>query len=288
MSVSKEIRNFATDRVVILAAPNGARRSKADHAAVPVTAGELAADAVTLRDCGVSVLHLHVRDAAGRHTLDADRYREAIAAIRDSVGDDLIIQITTEAVGHYSADEQMAAVRDLQPEAVSLALRELCPAPGDERRAAEFFAWLRAAGIWPQYILYSLAELERFEDMRRRGVFSDDTPFVMFVLGNYSGGTAGSVAELDELLSAADCAAFPWAVCCFGANEHELMIAATARGGHVRMGFENNVLLADGSLAADNAALIRQYTDATAGGARRPATAAEVRAAFRSSPPYLL
>jgi uncharacterized protein (DUF849 family) len=283
-----DFRSFAADRVMIMAAPNGARRNKADHAALPITAAELAADAVELRDCGVSVLHLHVRDAAGRHTLDADRYREAIVSIRDHVGDDLIIQVTTEAVGMYSAAEQMTVVRDLKPEAVSLALRELCPEPGSEQVAADFFAWLNRERIWPQYILYSPADLERFEDMRRRGVFSEDAPFAMFVLGNYTNGIAGSLADLDAILSAVDCDAFPWAVCCFGGNEHDVMIGAAARGGHVRMGFENNVLMADGSAAPDNAALIRQFTTATAGGARLPGTVAEIRSAFLPAPQQLL
>ncbi len=273
-----DFRGFSADRVMIMAAPNGARRTQADHAALPITAEELAADAVRLRDAGVSVLHLHVRDAAGRHTLDADRYREAIGSIRDRVGDELIIQVTTESVGSYAADEQMAVVRDLKPEAVTLALRELCPTPGQEHEAADFFEWLKRARIWPQYILYSVADLERFDNMRRRGVFAEDAPFVMFVVGSYADGIVGKVADLETLLAAADCSAFPWAVCCFGGNEHDVMVAAAARGGHVRMGFENNVLMADGSPAADNAALIRQFTAATRGGARRPAKASEVRA----------
>ena len=275
-----DFRSFAADRVMVMAAPNGARRTQAEHAALPITAEELAADAVQLRDAGVSVLHLHVRDSAGRHTLDADRYREAMNSIRDRVGDELIIQVTTEAVGVYAADEQMAVVRDLRPEAVSLALRELCPTPEQEPGAADFFRWLKRTGIWPQYILYSEADLRRFDAMRRRGVFAEDAPFVMLVVGSYADGIAGTVADLETLLSAVDCDAFPWSVCCFGEHEHGVMVAATARGGHVRMGFENNVLMADGSPAADNAALIRQFTAATRGGARRPATAAEVRSAL--------
>lgn len=262
---------------MIMSAPNGARRGHADHPALPITPEESAKDAVALLDAGVSILHLHVRDADGNHTLDAARYRQAIAAVRDCIGDELVVQVTTEAVGQYTAEQQMAVVRELKPEAVSIALREICPADSDEPKAADFFSWMHEEGIWPQVILYSVQDVLRFDDLRRRGVFADESPFVMFVVGAYASERDGSVADLDKLLAATDASAYPWAVCCFGGFEHEVMLAATAQGGHVRLGFENNLLLPSGEIAANNAALIREFraaSDLTA------ATADEVRTAF--------
>jgi uncharacterized protein (DUF849 family) len=58
------------------------------------------------------------------------------------------------------------------------------------------------------------------------------------------------------------------------------MLAALGKGGHVRIGFENNLLLSDGSRAADNATLITQFIAAAEESRRRPAGADEVRAAF--------
>jgi len=242
-----------------------------------MTAAELADNAVALRDAGVSVLHLHVRDDNRRHTLDPATYRTAIAAIRESVGDDLVLQVTTEAVGLYTSGEQMAVVRALQPEAVSIALREICPTRAAEPAAAKFFAWLRKKGIWPQVILYSIADVRRFDALRQSGVFADASPFVLFVLGNYADAVAGRVADLERMLAAATPEAWPWAVCCFGAEEHAVMCAALATGGHVRIGFENNLLLSDGTTAPDNAALIRQFVAVADKGRRRPASAAEIR-----------
>ena len=281
--MSVDFRGFARDRVMIMSAPNGARRGHADHPALPMTPEESAKDAVTLLDAGVSVLHLHVRDDDGRHTLDAGRYREAIEAIRYSVGNDLVIQVTTEAVGQYTPEQQMDVVRELKPEAVSIALREICPAGSDESAAAAFFAWMHDERIWPQVILYSVDDVTRFDDLRRCGVFADEAPFVMFVLGNYADSVAGNVAELDGLLACTDPDAYPWAVCCFGQNENAVMLAATLRDGHVRLGFENNLLLPGGEVAADNAALIREYTASNKSSARRAASAAEIRATFLAS-----
>ncbi len=278
--MTEAYERFVAERVIVMAAPNGARRTQQDHPALPVTAAELADTAVALRDAGVSLLHLHVRDDSGGHTLDPDRYREAIAAIRERVGEDLILQVTTEAVGMYTPDEQVAVVRDLQPEAVSLALREICPDDSHEADAARFFEWMRDAGVWPQLILYSREDVRRFDDMRRRGVFADPAPFVLFVLGSYADARAGRIADLEVMLGAADSSAFPWAVCCFGPEENAVMLAAAAQGGHVRIGFENNLMLADGSAAADNAALVREFAAGLTGQPRSPAAAGEVRSQF--------
>ena len=71
--------------------------------ALPITPDEIAREAARCAEAGASLLHLHVRDDEGRHSLDAGRYRETIAAVRQSVGDALVIQITTEAVGPLRA-----------------------------------------------------------------------------------------------------------------------------------------------------------------------------------------
>lgn len=275
-----EHKQFAAKHIMVMCAPNGARRTQADHPALPMTAEELADCAVKLRDSGVSVLHLHVRDERGRHTLDMDAYHAAMRRIRAKIGNDLVLQVTTEAVGAYSPEEQKSLVRELRPEAVSLALRELCPDERGASAAASFFEWLVTEGIWPQYILHSAEDARRFESLRRRGAFADDNPSCLFVLGRYGTGHMGDPTELAELLAYIDASSCSWAVCCFGPNEHQALLAAHAEGGHVRIGFENNLMLADGSMAADNAALVVQFTAAIERSARRPATADAVRETF--------
>ena len=263
-----------------MAAPNGARRTRDDHPAIPLTPEELATEATSLLAAGVSVLHLHVRDADGRHSIDSARYRDAIDAIRSAVGQELILQVTSEAVGQYSAGEQMAMVENLQPEAVSLALRELCPDEASEASAGLFFSSLRPGGVWPQYIVYSPDELVRFDRLRQAGLFGEERPFCLLVLGRYSAQLEGSLDELAAMRSAVDTSAFPWAVCCFGRHENAAMLAATRADGHVRIGFENNLVMADGTPASDNSALIDQYLNSASDLGRRPATAADIREAW--------
>jgi 3-keto-5-aminohexanoate cleavage enzyme len=114
-----------TNPFAIAVAPNGARRTKVDHPRLPMTAAEIARDAAEALEAGAAMIHLHVRDENGAHTLDADLYREAVTAVKQAVGDKLVTQITTEAVGRYTAQEQIAVVDALNPESVSIALREI-------------------------------------------------------------------------------------------------------------------------------------------------------------------
>jgi uncharacterized protein (DUF849 family) len=266
-----------TKPMVVISAPNGARLQKSDHPSVPLSAEELADCAESLLTAGVSVLHLHVRDSAGGHTLDAGHYREAMAAIRDRIGDQLILQVTTEAVGMYDRHQQMELVRELKPEAVSLALRELCPDRAALDEAGEFFRELQQQRIWPQFILYSAAELARFDALRQDGFFGHDQPCALFVLGRYRESVEGSQGGLEILMQAADTDAFPWAVCCIGALEGEAVRRAAELGGHVRIGFESNQLLPDGSIAKNNVQLTIEELKlvAKSAAAQRPIASAE-------------
>ena len=150
-------------QVMIAVAPNGARKTQRDHTQLPITSQSLAATAAGCREAGACMIHLHVRDDSQSHSLDSDRYKAAIKAIRKEVGSELIIQITTEAVGIYQPAQQMQAVKEVRPEAVSLAIRELCPIGSDagrEKEAANFFAWLYREHVSPQYILYSIEDIQ--------------------------------------------------------------------------------------------------------------------------------
>lgn len=256
--------------VIVAVAPNGARKLKEDHPAVPLTPEEIGATAKACLDAGAAMIHLHVRDAEGTHSLDPGLYREAIAAVRAAAGPDLIVQVTSEAVGIYAPDQQMAMVRDLEPEAVSLAVKEICPDASAESDCRDFLAWLSEAGIAPQYILYSEEEVRRFADLRRRGVVPGERPFVLYVLGRYSAGQRSDPTDLLPFLRAAEEAPpVHWSVCAFGAKEAACALTAAALGGHVRIGFENNLYLADGTVAPDNAALVAQAVGAVRFAGRR-------------------
>lgn len=268
------------DPIIISVAPNGARKTTKDHPALPVTPQTLGQTAKSCREAGAALIHLHIRDAGQGHTLDSGIYREAIAEIRHQVGDEMIIQATSEAVGIYSPEAQMNMVLEVQPEAVSLALRELVPDPAMEETAGEFFHEVLEMGIMPQYILYSPEEVAYFSALRKRGLIPGKKVFVLFVLGKKTGSPeqakdpSASWAKPEDLDAFLECldgemlepAKTIWGVCAFGGNEQACMEYVTRCGGNPRIGFENNHLMEDGTVAADNAALIRQFVASQSGG----------------------
>jgi uncharacterized protein (DUF849 family) len=230
-------------------------------------------------DAGASLLHLHVRHPDGRHSLDAAHYQAATDAIRRAVGDRMIVQATTEAAGRYDRHAQMALVRSIRPEAVSLALRELIPDDDSETEAADFLAWVARERIGVQWILYTAEEVRRLASLRQRGIVDRAPPFTLFVLGRYAADRTGRPADLLPFLAAADAGLDgPWAVCAFGKREAACALTAAALGGHIRVGFENNVLLADGAVATENKALIEQTAAVLPVVGRRAADANESRA----------
>jgi 3-keto-5-aminohexanoate cleavage enzyme len=259
--------------LMIAVAPNGARKTKQDHGQLPLSAGELADTAAACLQAGACMIHLHIRDQQLRHSLDPETYKAAIRQIRDRVGSELIIQVTTEAVGIYTPAQQIAAIKAVKPEAVSLAIRELCPTAADEVAAAEFFAWLHRERVSPQYILYSIDDIRHFKNLRARGIIPGNHQSILLVLGRYTSNLQSDPDDLQPLLDELGQHKLWW-LCAFGATESDCMFRAAELGGHCRVGFENNLLLRDGSMAPNNEALVRQVVE-HAEQLRRPVASAD-------------
>lgn len=246
----------------IMVAPNGARRTKADHPALPVTIAETVEAARAAFEAGAGALHAHVRDRDGRHTLDAGLYRELVAEMARQVPD-MPVQITTEAVGLFSPEEQRAVVRAVMPEGVSVALREIWPADGRDRDAERFYRWAADETIAVQHILYAPADVDRLARYLALGWIAGPVQ-TLYVLGRYAPPEAGTGAHLQEFLDAARpfSDAPDWAACAFGAGETACLVQAVKSGGKARIGFENNLIGADGALAVDNAQRVRELVTA--------------------------
>lgn len=256
--------------VFISVAPNGARKTKEQAPPIPLSIEELAEEAYHCQQAGAVLYHLHIRDKDQKHILDAEQYKDTIAAIKEKVGDNMVIQSTTEAVGIYTPEQQITLVEELKPEATSLALREFIPSPDYEASSCEFLNWVTTEGIFAQYILYSPEELSYYLTLKELGKILNNNDFLLFVLGkkhaksndNSAYATPKDLAPfLDILQKHPTLAPKGWAICAFGGYELDCMIGAATQGGHVRIGFENNHLLKDQSPAPSNAGLIKQFVN---------------------------
>ena len=255
--------------LTIMVAPNGARKGHAEHHNLPLTAEAIAADALACKTAGAQAVHMHVRDADGRHTLDASRYLAATEAVRRLVGPEFVIQITTEAVGMFRPDEQIAVVRAVRPEAVSIATKELIPDASAEAAAADLYRWAHEQKIAVQHIVYAAHDFDHLLDLMKRGIIPGRRHSVIFPLGRYAVAQESDPAELAPFVAKVrdngGTERFDWWVCAFGASETASLVAAAAMGGHCRIGFENSFMNADGSRADSNAERVQDLQAALCG-----------------------
>lgn len=248
--------------IAVIAAPNGARKQKSDHPMLPITMSEIVEDAQSCRDAGAAMIHVHARDHEGKHSLDIEVNQALYDELNNALGDSVMIQLTTEAIGEYSPQQQIALIKQVKPKAASFALRELFP-DGEHvttqfRQSAQFFDWVSSEHIFAQYILYDRQDVEVYLKLCGQGVIPATHRHVLLVLGRYSTTQTATPIELIAMLSDPALTAQRWGVCAFGQYEHQCLSAAMLLGGDVRVGFENNHLDRHGELAQSNAAQITE------------------------------
>lgn len=236
---------------LIMVAPNGARRSRADHPKLPLTIPEIVTCACGARAAGAQAIHAHVRDEAGRHVLDAGLYRELLDELQKAEPD-LVVQVTSEAGGRYGPAEQRALIEGFTPPGLTAALFEIT-GDNDEVAARNFYWSAAEAGIAIQHIIYSPEEVEKLANLQARGTVPLGPLSVLFVLGSYAG-QLGSPSDLDAFLAARAAYNGPlrFMVCAFGRQEIACAVRAARAGGDCRVGFENNIYRPDGGLLRDN------------------------------------
>ncbi|MCG6931061.1 MAG: 3-keto-5-aminohexanoate cleavage protein [Desulfofustis sp.] len=244
--------------ILIASAPNGARRTKADHPRLPITAGELVETAVACAEAGAGMMHFHIRDPHQRHSLDPEQYRRTLTELEAAVGDRMLLQVTSEAAGIYSQPEQIELMKRFAPHCISCGLREFIRDEGDLESASAFFSGLHDAGTLIQYILYTPEEAGWFSKLCQQGAIPGSRHFLLFVFGRYTEQLA-VLPHIDDFLRQLEHHRLPfsWMVCGFNLQEFEQAEAAAVRGGHIRVGFENNCLNPDGNLTGDNSEQVR-------------------------------
>lgn len=237
----------------IMVAPNGAYLTKNDHPALPTKMDEIVSCAAECFAEGANALHAHVRDISGNHSLDIGQYSELLSEMA-RVLPDMPVQIPTELGNRYTPSDQRRLLHTLQPAHASIALREQM-ADDDMPAARVTYFGARDQGTEVQHILYSPDELIRMEQLQDDGVIPKGVPKVLFVLGRYNDAKSSTPSMIDLFLKARS-RPISWAVAAFGRSETECLVYAAQNGGAMRLGFENNRLNQDGTMAGTNAARV--------------------------------
>lgn len=262
--------------VILTCAITGAETTRERQPALPITPAEQAASAREAVAAGASIIHLHVREDDGKPTQSLARFRESIEAIR-AAAPGVILQISTGgAIGE--SIENRAAPLSLKPEMASLNVGSLNF--GDDvfinhpRDVVGLAERMRKQGVMPEIEVYEVGHLEAAYALRKKGILADPL-HVQFVLG-VPGGMSGDSQHLDYLVKMVE-PGMHWGVAGIGRFQLPLALQALKMGGHVRVGFEDNIFYDKGVLATSNAQLVERVAKAALDAGREIATPAVAR-----------
>jgi uncharacterized protein (DUF849 family) len=228
--------------VLLLATLNG-QRTKRDHPAVPLTPEELCADAAACERAGARAFHIHPRDESGRECLDAWIVDESVAAVRNVTR--WPVGVTTGAWIEPETRRRVQRVRAWhEPDCASVNV--------SEEGAFDVMRALLGSGIGVE------AGVSTAEDAKAlvcSGLEQHLTRVLVEPVAASAVEALRVVAAIHRVLDRAHLDV-PRLQHGEGEGAWLLLEDAVRRGVDTRIGLEDTMLLPDGALAADNAALV--------------------------------
>ncbi len=241
-------------KLIITAALTGAEVTREQQPALPITPEEIGIAAAECAQAGASIVHVHARNADGTPTQSREVYQKIIAEVKKH--SNVIVQVSTGGAVGMTPQERLAPVT-LKPEMATLSMGTVnfggdvfMNHPVDMEVFAEA---MRAHGVKPELEIFDSGMLTTATRWLKKGLMVGPLHFD-FVLG-IPGGMAGTPEALMYLKSQLP-EGSTWTVAGIGAAQLPLGTLAILLGGHVRVGFEDNVFYRKGELAVSNAQLI--------------------------------
>jgi len=295
-------------KVILTAAVTGSATFPSQSPHIPITPKEIADEAVRAWEAGAAVVHVHARDPKdGRPSADVELYREIITDIKARC--DVVIGITTGAGVGMTIEQRTATISLFKPELGSLNMgsinfsmhllldrikewkfdweKDYVEASRDYIFPNTFASLEKVTTIMkenntkPELEIYDTSHLYNASYLVQKG-FLEFPLHMQFVLG-VMGGTQATVYDLVHLKNTADRLfgdQYTWSVIGTGwPNEFRLGAVAMTMGGHIRVGLEDNLLIAKGELAKSNGQLVekmRHICDELGSAVATPAEAREI------------
>ncbi|MEG0307736.1 MAG: 3-keto-5-aminohexanoate cleavage protein [Clostridium sp.] len=265
------------EKLIIAAAICGAEVTKEQNAGVPYTVAEIGEESEKAYKAGASIIHLHVREDDGKPTQDKARFEACIAEIRRRCPDVIIQPSTGGAVGMSNA-ERLQPV-DLAPEMATLDCGT-CNFGGDEvftnteNTIIEFGKKMIENNVKPEIEVFDKGMIDMAIRLNKKGFIKSPMHF-NFVMG-VNGGISANMRDFVFMKESIP-AGSTYTVSGIGRNEFPLAAMSMIEGGHVRVGFEDNVYLSKGVMAKTNAELVEKAVRIAKELGREIATPAEAR-----------
>ncbi len=269
------------EKLIITAAICGAEVTKEHNPNVPYTVEEIAREAKSAYDAGASIIHLHVREDDGTPTQDKNRFKECIDAIRKVCPDVIIQPSTGGAVGMTD----MERLQSTEVEEESLKHPEMatldcgtCNFGGDEifintdNTIKTFGKTMMERGVKPEIEVFDKGMVDIAIRMNKKGYIASPMHFD-FVLGVQMSASVRDLVFISESIPHGS----TWTVAGIGRHEIPMAAAAIVMGGHVRVGFEDNIYIEKGVVAKSNGELVEKVVRIAKELGREIATPAEAR-----------
>jgi 3-keto-5-aminohexanoate cleavage enzyme len=244
------------EKLIITAAICGAEVTKEHNPAVPYTVDEIVREAESAVNAGASIIHLHVREDDGTPTQSKERFKACIDAIKNRCPDAIIQPSTGGAVG-MSNEERLQPV-ELKPEMATLDCGTVNFGGDDifvnsENTIIAFAERMLELGVKPEIEVFDKGMIDTAIRLHKKGFIASPLHF-NFVLG-VNGGISATLRDL-TFLQGSILQGSTFTVSGIGRAQFQMAAASIITGGHVRVGFEDNIYLEKGVLASSNGELV--------------------------------
>ncbi len=263
---------------LITVAPTGAEHAKPDLPQLPTTLDEVVETARRCEAAGAALIHLHVRDAEHRPTLDRGLLGATVEAVREAT--DLVVQLSTGGSVHDPLETRLT-VLDAEPDSCSLTCGTtnfgddvfLNPWPF----MSELYVQAQEREVVPEFELFDLGHVHAL----RRLLDTHGLPFggrvhVDFVTG-VPGGMPATTAALMAGVGMLPSEVTSWSATGIGRGHLPIMAAALSAGGHLRVGMEDTVVFRRGRLVEHNDELVARAAELATLVQRPPLSTTEAR-----------
>ncbi len=244
------------EKLIITAALTGAEVTKEKQPYLPVTPDEIAEAAYECYKAGASIVHVHAREKDGSPTQSYEVYKEIKEKIEAKCN--IIFQPSTGGAVWHSPEERLQPV-ELAPEMATLSCGT-CNFGGDvfmnsEEYIEKFAKRMKELGVKPEVEVFERGMINNALRLVKKGLIESPLHFD-FVLG-VPGACPGTPDDLIHMIRSVPMDS-TWTVAGIGRSELPLATMAIVLGGHVRVGFEDNIYYSKGVLAQSNAQLVER------------------------------
>ena len=246
------------EKLIISACICGAEVTKENNPAVPYTVEEIVREAKSAYDAGAALIHLHVRWDDGTPTQDKGRFQECVDAIRKVCPDVIIQPSTGGAVGMTDLERLQSTEITPTPEMATLDCGT-CNFGGDEifintaNTINNFGDIMKERGIKPECEVFDKGMIDLALKAAKKGHIDYPMHFD-FVLGVQMTATVRDLVYMATSVPAGS----TWTATGIGKTCWDIVAATIALGGHVRVGFEDNVYMSKGVLAKSNGEMVER------------------------------